>query len=81
MVVVEEGKNRLKAYEIAKENATDPVDLVEYGHKISYTTAGPVGYQSGQPVAIFHPPAPQEVEIRSGLLYTKINIPGLNTAE
>lgn len=26
-------------------------------------------------LVLFHPPAPQEVEIRSGLLYSKVNLP------
>lgn len=72
--IVDEGKHRLEVYEQAQQSAIEPNDLVEYGHKISYTTAGPPNYTPGMRLNIFHPPAPQEFEIRSGLLYAKIEL-------
>lgn len=46
-------------------------DIVSYGHKISYTTSAPAGWAPST-VAVFKPPAPQEEQVRTGLLYAKL---------
>jgi hypothetical protein len=51
--------------------AVEPEELVQYSHKISVTTSGPPLWSPGKPLVMYKPPAPQEDEMRSGLLYTK----------
>jgi len=71
--IVEKGRAKLAIFEQAEEGAIPPEDLVEYSHKISCTTSGPSGWTpaSGQPLIMYKPPAPQEDEMRSGILYSK----------
>lgn len=47
-------------------------EIVAYGHKISYTTSAPPGWVPTQ-IAVFKPPAPQDENIRMGLLYSTID--------
>eukprot|EP01119_Soliformovum_irregulare_P014894 TRINITY_DN4124_c0_g1_i2.p1 TRINITY_DN4124_c0_g1~~TRINITY_DN4124_c0_g1_i2.p1 ORF type:complete len:172 (+),score=22.40 TRINITY_DN4124_c0_g1_i2:34-516(+) len=69
--IVDEGRAKLKSIEEADAGAVDPKDLVEYSHKICYTTGGPPGWGGDTPLVTFRPPAPQDDEMRSGLLYSK----------
>jgi len=46
-------------------------EIVAYGHKISYTTSAPPGWVPTQ-IAVFKPPAPQDENIRMGLLYSTL---------
>ena len=48
----------------------DPKRLISYAHKISYTTSAPPDWHPKHPNA--RPPAPQEAEMRSGLLYKDV---------
>jgi len=66
---VENEKNHIQT--IKKSVSVLAPEIVSYGHKISYTTSAPSGWIPSQ-VAVFKPPAPQEEQVRSGLLYTKI---------
>jgi hypothetical protein len=44
--------------------------LLSYAHRLSYSSAAPLGYQPGQPLYFFKPPAPQEAEMRVSQLHT-----------
>jgi hypothetical protein len=43
--------------------------LLSYAHRLSYSTSAPLGYQPGQPLYFFKPPAPQEAEMRASQLH------------
>lgn len=43
--------------------------LLSYAHRLSYSSAAPLGYQPGQPLYFFKPPAPQEAEMRVSQLH------------
>lgn len=43
--------------------------LLSYAHRLSYSSAAPLGYQPGQPLYFFKPPAPQEAEMRASQLH------------
>lgn len=43
--------------------------LLSYAHRLSYSSCAPLGYQPGQPLYFFKPPAPQEVEMRASQLH------------
>ncbi len=51
--------------------AVDVESLIAYGHRLSYSTSAPVGWNPNLPhMQQFRPPAPQEHNIRAGLYYT-----------
>lgn len=43
--------------------------LLAYAHRLSYSTSAPLGYQPGQQLYFFKPPAPQEAEMRASQLH------------
>lgn len=43
--------------------------LLSYAHRLSYSSSAPLGYQTGQPLYFFKPPAPQEAEMRASQLH------------
>lgn len=43
--------------------------LLSYAHRLSYSSSAPLGYQPGQPLLFFRPPAPQEAEMRASQLH------------
>ncbi|KAL4458401.1 hypothetical protein ABPG75_013266 [Micractinium tetrahymenae] len=43
--------------------------LLSYAHRLSYSSAAPLGFQPGQPLFFFKPPAPQEAEMRASQLH------------
>lgn len=43
--------------------------LLSYAHRLSYSSSAPLGYQPGQPLLFFKPPAPQEAEMRASQLH------------
>ncbi len=43
--------------------------LLAYSHRLSYSSSAPLGYQPGQPLYFFKPPAPQEAEMRASQLH------------
>jgi len=69
---VEKGKEKLQLIDSASKGA-NVEDLVAYAHKISATTSGPSGWspEQGPLLPMYRPPAPQEDEMRSGILYAK----------
>lgn len=44
-------------------------NLLSYAHRLSYSSSAPIGYQPGQPLYFFKPPAPQEAEMRVSQLH------------
>ena len=43
--------------------------LLSYAHRLSYSSSAPLGFQPGQPLYFFKPPAPQEAEMRASQLH------------
>lgn len=72
---VNRGRSRLDVIRKAEEGARDPEELVDYAHKVSYTTSAPPGWQPNMPLIMHRPPAPQEDEMRSGILYQTLPTP------
>jgi hypothetical protein len=44
--------------------------LLSYAHRLSYSSSAPLGFQPGQPLYFFKPPAPQEAEMRASQLHS-----------
>eukprot|EP01114_Cavostelium_apophysatum_P015072 TRINITY_DN4035_c0_g1_i1.p1 TRINITY_DN4035_c0_g1~~TRINITY_DN4035_c0_g1_i1.p1 ORF type:complete len:188 (-),score=53.72 TRINITY_DN4035_c0_g1_i1:129-692(-) len=72
--VVEDAKSKLAVIETSDEGSVLPEELIAYAHKISYTSAPPVGWVQGMPLGMFRPPQPQEDEMRSGILVQNTNV-------
>ncbi|CAD7697929.1 unnamed protein product [Ostreobium quekettii] len=45
-------------------------EIITFAHKLCYTTFAPPGFQSGDPLHLFRPPAPQEQQFRNSALYS-----------
>jgi len=70
--VVEEAKAKQESMRLAIEGATSVADLVEYAHKISYTTSAPHNWDSRKPLVGYRPPAPQEEHMKASFSYVAV---------
>jgi len=71
--VVEEGKRKLEIIEEIERASPDVESLIAYSHRVSVTTSAPLHWSLNQSLLMFTPPAPMEDEMRSGILYTKLD--------